>query len=240
MKCTVRVLFAVVVAIPYALFAKSDLPVVAIPDYLPTNGMVSAKRSMTEAILKAGCLPVVLPEMDDAAADQFLAKCDALMIGGGIGNHNYARRAGYEDRVISLAVKRGLPVVGICHGCQIINRHFGGKLGHVPTDGKVAHKDAVRFSRSGERAEHMATVLPGESLMSQIFGEGEIKINSSHVMRCLTVAPGFRVTAQAEDGVIEAIQHESMPIFGFQFHPEVYWTKDERFLELLRRALRAR
>ena len=73
MKCAVKMLFVAVVAMPCALFAKSDMPVVAIPDYLPTNGMVSAKRSMTEAILKAGCLPVVLPEMDDAAADQFLA-----------------------------------------------------------------------------------------------------------------------------------------------------------------------
>lgn len=84
--------------------SQARLPVVAIPDYLSTNGMVLAKRSLTEAILKAGCLPVVLPEMDDAAADQFLAGCDALVIGGGIGNHNYARRVKYEDRVISLCV----------------------------------------------------------------------------------------------------------------------------------------
>ena len=40
-----------------------------------------------------------------------------------------------------------------------------------------------------------------------------------------------------EDGVIEAIEHESLPIAAFQFHPEKYWTKDQRFLELIRRAL---
>ena len=38
-------------------------PVVAIPDYLPTNELVAVKRGMTEALLKAGFLPVVLPEI---------------------------------------------------------------------------------------------------------------------------------------------------------------------------------
>ena len=52
-------------------------------------------------------------------------------------------------------------------------------------------------------------------------------------------APGFRVTATAPDGVIEAIEHERLPIFCFQFHPEFYWKKDARFLDLLRRALNA-
>ena len=156
--------------------------IVAIPDYLQPNGVVSSRRSMTEALLEAGLLPVVLPEMDDEAADQFLSHCDAVMIGGGIKDQQYDRRCAFEDRVISLAVERGLTIVGICHGCQVINRHFGE-----------------------------------------------------------TPAPGFRVTAVSEeDGVIEAIEHESLPIAGFQFHPEIYWKKDPRFRELIRRAFATR
>jgi gamma-glutamyl-gamma-aminobutyrate hydrolase PuuD len=121
----------------------------------------------------------------------------------------------------------------------VINLHFGGTIAPVPSDRKLVHKDVARFARTGERAEHLATVLPGGSLMAAVFGEGTVKINSSHTMRCMKTAPGFRVTAQAEgDGVTEAIEHERLPIFGFQFHPEIYWTKDARFLELLRRALR--
>ena len=161
--------------------AERRLPVVAIPDYCQSNGVVSVKRSMTEAILKAGCLPVLLPEMEDPAVDQFLSQCDAVMVGGGIKGQDYPRRCAYEGRVIALAAKRGLPIVGICHGCQVINLHFGG-----------------------------------------------------------TIAPGFRVTARAEDGVIEAIEHETLPIFGFQFHPEIYWKKDARCLELIRLALRGK
>ena len=78
--------------------AERRLPVVAIPDYLQTNGVVSVKRSMTEAILKAGCLPVLLPEMEDPAVDQFLSQCDAVMVGGGIKGQDYPRRCAYEGR----------------------------------------------------------------------------------------------------------------------------------------------
>jgi len=219
---------------------RSRRPIVAIPDYFQTNGVVSAKRGMTEAISKAGFIPVLLPDMEDAAADQVLSLCDALMVGGGIKGQDYVRRCAYEGRIISLALKRGMPVVGICHGCQVINRHLGGTIGPVPKDGRIVHKDAERFARTGVRAVHMATVLPGGSLMSAVFGEGEIRINSSHTQRCLALAPGLRATSMAADGVIEAFEHERLPVFGFQFHPEYYWTEDARFLELMRRALLGR
>ena len=221
--------------------AAAPRRIVAIPDYLPTSGLVSARRTMTEALLAAGLLPVVLPEMDDAAADQFLSHCDAVMIGGGVKDQDYNRRCAYEDRILTLAVKRGLVIAGICHGCQVINRHFGGTLAPVPVGRELVHKDVELYERTGERAEHFATVLPGDSLMSRLFGEGRLKINSSHTKRCETPAPGFRVTAVSEeDGVIEAIEHESLPIVAFQFHPEIYWPKDPRFLALIRRAYEPR
>lgn len=211
-------------------------PFVAVVDYVVTNDAVLACRSMTDALLKAGCLPVVLPEMDDLLADMFLSRCDAVMIGGGVSEQDYKRRCAYEERIISLAVRRGLPIVGICHGCQVINRYFGGELAPVP-EGVVVHKDAARYERTGELSEHMVCVPPCDSLMARVFGAGKAVVNSSHKMRCLTAAPGFRVTANAEDGVIEAIEHERLPIFGFQFHPEVNGIKDHRCLELLRLAL---
>ena len=217
--------------------AADRRPVVAIADYMETNGVVSAKRGMTEALREAGFLPVVLPETDRAGVQELLSRCDAVMIGGGIRGQDYSRRCAFEDVVISLAAERNLPIVGICHGAQVINRHFGGTLGKVPSNGPVVHKDAVRFERTGERAEHDTTVLPGDSLMARVFGTGTVRINSSHTMRCLKLADGFKLTAQAADGVVEAYEHVSRPIHGFQFHPEFYWQKDRRCLELLRQSL---
>ncbi len=227
--------------LPTDAAVRSRRSIVAIPDYLQPNGFVSAKRSMTEALLEAGLLPVVLPEMDDAAADQFLSHCYAVMIGGGIKDQDYDRRCAYEDRILTLAMKRSLTIVGICHGCQVINRHFGGTLAPIPEGREHIHKDVDLYERTGERTEHFATVTAGSSLMARVFGEGRVMINSNHTKHCGTLAPGFRVTAVSEeDGIIEAIEHENLPIFGFQFHPEIYWKKDPRFLELIRGAFEPR
>lgn len=218
--------------------APRQPPVVAIPDYLQTNDVVSAKRSITETLIAAGAVPVVLPEMDDASADRVLSFCDAVLVGGGIAMQDYDRRCAFEDRVIALAAKRGLTIVGICHGCQVINRHFGGTLSPVPTDGKTVHISAAYRKRTGKMIEHSATVLPGDSLMTRVFGEGSLKVNSSHTLRCETVAPGFRATALSEgDDIVEAFEHETLPIFGFQFHPEYYWDEHPKFLELVKAAL---
>lgn len=229
-----------VLAVTLSAVAAERRPVVAIADYMETNGVVSAKRGMAEALREAGFAPVVLPEMDRAAAQEVLSRCDAVMIGGGIKGQDYSRRCAFEDVVIALADERGLPIVGICHGAQVINRHFGGTLGPVPRKSPVVHKDAAHFAGTGERAEHMATVLRGDSLMARVFGAGPVRINSSHTMRCLKLADGFRLTAQAADGVVEAYEHVSRPICGFQFHPEFFWAKDRRSLELLRLALTPR
>ena len=218
--------------------APRQSPIVAIPDYLQTNEVVSAKRSITETLLAAGAVPVVLPEMDDAAADRILSFCDAVLVGGGIAMQDYDRRCAFEDRVIALAANRGLTIVGICHGCEVVNRHFGGTLSPVPEGRKTVHNDNALFARTGQRAEHFVTVLPGDSLMSRVFGEGRLKVNSSHSLRCETVAPGFRATALSEgDGVVEAFEHETLPILGFQFHPEYYWGEHPKFLELVKAVL---
>ena len=211
--------------------------IVAIADYNQTNGVVSARRAMSEMLLAAGLVAIVLPEMDDASADLVLTRCDAVLLGGAVPDHDYARRRAFEDSVIALAEKRGLIVIGICHGCQIINKHYGGTVTPVPKGRDLVHKNAALRARTGMMAEHPATVSSGDSLMSRTFGEGRVMVNSSHKYRCGKLAPGFRVTAvSVEDDVIEAIEHESLPIFGFQFHPEYYWRKDPRFLDLIRRA----
>lgn len=232
LKCCLAVALSAVSA-----FAEERRPVVAIADYLETNGVVSAKRGMTEALREAGFAPVILSEMDAEAVRDVLSRCDAVMIGGGIKGQDYDRRCAFEDLVITVADEGNLPIVGICHGAQVINRHFGGTLGPVPQNARRIHKDPDGFARTGMRTEHDATVPPGDSLMARVFGAGSLRINSSHTRCCTKMADGFNVTARAADGVVEAFEHRSRPIFGFQFHPEYYWQKDKRCLDLLRQAL---
>ena len=72
--------------------------------------------------------------------------------------------------------------------------------------------------------------------LAKVLGSGEVRINSSHTMRSEEIGKGLKVTARAADGVVKAFEHETLPVMGFQFHPE-RMTDDPKFVELLRVAL---
>ena len=215
---------------------------VAIPDYCPTNRFVCCKSNMAEALLKAGFVPVVVPfTSDDGALDRTLAGVDAVMVAGGIGElQDYPKRCAFEHRMIRLALARGLPVAGVCHGSQVINTYFGGTLKLTPqklgqADFLIAHRMPVREPYTDNF--HLVDLMPG-SRIARSLGTTRAVVNSSHSNRSFEMGRGLRVTARAQDGVVEAFEHETLPIMAFQFHPE-RMTYDERFIALLRDALTA-
>lgn len=227
---------AALIALASPAFALA-MPVVAIADYCPTNGNTLAKSSMVEAIEKAGFAVTVVPfSTDDARLEAALRGADALMVGGGIGKlQDYPRRREFELRMIRLALARNLPVAGVCHGSQIINVYFGGTLTPTPADAapRIVHK--LPPPKRVTDNYHLATVAPGTRI-AKVLGSGEVRINSSHTMRSEEIGKGLKVTARAADGVVEAFEHETLPVMGFQFHPE-RMTDDPKFVELLRVAL---
>ena len=214
---------------------------VAIPDYCATNGQVVAKANMADALEKAGFVSVVIPFTDDdSRLEDALADADALMVAGGIGKlQDYPKRCAFERRAIRIALGRGIPIAGVCHGMQVINTFFRGTLKLTP---QMADKDRDPLIRHRMPVTdpyvdnfHLADLEPG-SRIARVLGSGRAVVNSSHSNRSFTPGAGLKVTARAPDGVIEAFEHESLPIMAFQFHPE-RMTFDARFIELLRVAL---
>lgn len=74
---------------------------------------------------------------------------------------------------------------------------------------------------------HMANVKPG-SRLAEIFGATRIEVNSSHYYCIGRLGDGLDVTARSDDGVVEAIEHRTLPVTGFQFHPERIFRRDPR------------
>ncbi|MBW1975069.1 MAG: aminodeoxychorismate/anthranilate synthase component II [Deltaproteobacteria bacterium] len=101
-----------------------------------------------------------------------------------------------------------IPILGVCLGMQVINEVFGGKTAHapVPVHGKTS---LVRHTGQG--------IFKGIPSPFRAARYHSLCIN--RYSDCLTE------TAWSEDGVIMAIEHKTLPIFGVQFHPESFLTE---------------
>lgn len=212
---------------------------VAVPDYCLTNGMSVMKANMVSALVKAGFFPYVVPfTADNAALAGSLRPADALLVSGGFGLQDYDRRFDLEIRAVRIALGRAIPIAGVCHGAQVINVAFGGTLTRTPQSSGAANPQVLHRRVNvvpWTDTYHAAETVAGSRIAS-VLGTGTVVVNSSH-SRCIDrLGTGIRVTARAPDGVVEAIEHETLPVMGFQFHPE-RMTFDARMVKLLRTAL---
>ena len=82
---------------------------------------------------------------------------------------------------------------------------------------------------------HLAD-LESCSRIARVLGSGRVVVNSSHSKHSCVMGAGLHVTARAQDGIVEAFEHETLPVMAFQFHPE-RMVFDRRFVELIRIAL---
>ena len=205
------------------------------------NGLVVTRRTVTDAIAAAGFVPLVLPNVAlTNDVESLVDGADALVLFGAI-KGSMPCRTDFEKRLVLRAAERGIPVVGFCRGHQIINKAFGGDIARNPTNAAVKVVHHGKDDPYVKDCFHPVSVKPG-SLLARGIGEGEQTVNSSHNYSISRLAEGFDVTAVAPDGAIEAIEHRTLPIVGFQFHPErlASLAGDERCVRLIRLALEKR
>ena len=110
-------------------------------------------------------------------------------------------------------VKAGKPILGICRGHQIVNVYFGGTLiQHLP-------QSPTHSRGSGEPDKAHDTTAASGSILYQLYGE-TFPVNSSHHQGVDRLGAELRVTQRSLDGVIEGMEHERLPLFTVQWHPE--------------------
>lgn len=128
-------------------------------------------------------------------------------------------RDGVEIALVRRAAQRGLPVLGICRGLQVINVAMGGTLWqHLPdTLGTTEHRRHLgRFDGNA----HPVDLTPG-SLAARAAGEERHTVTSHHHQGIRDLAPGLRVSGSAPDGVVEAVEAGGPGyLLGVQWHPE--------------------
>ena len=187
------------------------------------------------SVAKFGAVPLPLPH-EVQLVDTYLNMIDALLITGGAFDVSPAlygdssqhekttlkeRRTKFEYGMTQGAVKRGIPILGICGGEQLLNVVLGGTLiQHIPD----AIENALEHEQPNPRTEpgHEVDVMPG-TLLSRIVGQSRIAVNTAHHQAVAKPAPGTVVNATTSDGVIEGIELTSHPFcLGVQWHPEYF------------------
>ena len=114
-----------------------------------------------------------------------------------------------ELYVLSQAAALGKPVLGICRGQQLINVFFGGTL----------RQDLSGHSRTAERLDRFHPVRTAPSFLAELYGTEAI-VNSAHHQAVETPGAGLRPVQWAPDGTVEALEHDALPVWAVQWHPE--------------------
>ncbi len=141
----------------------------------------------------------------------------------------------FEIALIRDAAAKGLPVFAICRGLQILNVAFGGTLFQdLPSLGgkTLQHSRPTPLCAIAHEVWITRTSLLASLMPEKLAEADSCGVNSRHHQAVNRVADGFEVTATAPDGVIEAIEHRTLPFcVAVQWHPENFWRTGE-FREL--------
>jgi gamma-glutamyl-gamma-aminobutyrate hydrolase PuuD len=159
--------------------------------------------------------PVVLADTRGRPWDDLLEGLQGMVV---TGHDNATKQKPAEvDTLCHWCKEHKLPLLGIDHGLHAINTAFGGTLFFdLPRD----LPEALQHRHPPERGlRHAINVIP-DTLLARLYGEGEVVVNSEHRRAVQRVARGFRVGANALDGVVESI--EAVEFFGW-FAMGVQW-----------------
>lgn len=219
-----------------------DTPVIGLTGNFQ-DGACTLLEGYFTSILKAGGVPFILPPVDDTdSLISALESVDGILLTGGadinplfLGEepikelHSINPRRDRSELLLArLAADRQIPVLGICRGIQVMNAAFGGSLYqdiHVQRE-EMCIKHDQELGRS--YASHTVQ-LEKDSLLYKLFGAETLPVNSFHHQAVKEVAPGFRVTARAADGVVEAMEStEYKSMVGVQWHPECFILEGDK------------
>lgn len=211
------------------------------PSDSKAESVIFLQERTTRAILDAGGIPLVLPITSSRTTiREILERLDGILVSGGnfdihpklYGEQSIEalgevkeERTQFELELISLALDRNQPILGVCGGQQAINVALGGSLyqdiaTQIPN--AIDHQQGTVKEQGG----HQIKIHDGTKL-TQVLGQDTLTVNSTHHQAVKTLGRGLIVNAKAEDGIIEGVESQNHSfVLGVQWHPEFLIEKD--------------
>ncbi|MEK7715937.1 MAG: gamma-glutamyl-gamma-aminobutyrate hydrolase family protein [candidate division NC10 bacterium] len=206
-------------------------------DTYPERAYVNA--AYLDAVQQAGGVPVLLaPQLGAAGRAALLARLDGVLLTGG-GDMDPARfgeprhptvsevspaRDALEIELTHWALERGVPLLAICRGLQVLNVALGGSLHQdIPSDlpSPLDHSQkALQQTRRSQPVHHVK--LQEGSRLAKILGTLEVDVNSFHHQALKALGRGLTAVAWSPDGIIEGaeMQDGGRFVVGVEWHPE--------------------
>ncbi len=197
-------------------------------------GRYELNHDYATAIERAGGIPFPLLYMlDHSLIPEVLDRLGGVLLTGGndmdparYGQQRHPNavqlepeRERFEFALLEAIERRKLPVMGICLGCQVMNVHRGGSLHQFLPE--VPRENALEHRRLDRDSPRHAVQIDVDTRLGQIWQKPELSANTYHKQAIHRLGHNLRVVATAPDGVIEAIEDPSFPLFAaVQWHPE--------------------
>ena len=159
-----------------------------------------ADQRIANFIWDCGFLPLAvpnIPQITEKIVSEIIPSGIILVGGNSLVKYggNSPERDETDRMLINIAIKKNIPVYGFCRGMQSILDYFGNRLVKVPNHVGVRH------------------VITGKDNASEV--------NSYHNEACVELDNDeLIIIMKSQDGVIEKVQHKSLPIIGVMWHPE--------------------
>ena len=231
---------------------RADRPVIGLTTYLrqAQSGVWDVQAAFLphvyfDAVNRAGGIAVLIPPQpfDVASAHRVLDGLDGLIICGGedVDPARYGQdahpttdepkvdRDNLEDALLSAAIEREIPFLGICRGAQMLNVHQGGTLiQHLP---EVVGTD--KYQKGAGQFNRIPVHVDAESGLAEVLGDGAPVDGAVYHHQAIDQpGKGLRVVARSDDDVIQAVELEGVPFgIGVQWHPEQTAQEDARLFE---------
>jgi putative glutamine amidotransferase len=202
--------------------------------------MLALGVSYLDAVAAAGGIPVILAPLPARRLESIIERLDGICLSGGpdiepacYGSDAHPELGPTEPEVdlfelglVRAARRRGLPVLAICRGMQVLNVARGGTLvQHLPDlGGDIAHRQTTAASQPSH-----GVALAAESRLARIVESERIDVNSFHHQAISRLGTGLEPVAWADDGVIEAIEAPAEAFtLGVQWHAECLTERAEQ------------